>query len=160
MGYGAAVITVSDRCYSGAREDASGPAVAKLLTEHGYTVDAKMVVPDEAGLIREALLKCTDDKQFDLVVTTGGTGFSPRDITPEVTKDVIERETPGIPEYMRLKSMEITNRGCLSRSAAGIRGETLIVNLPGSPKAATENLSAVIDAIGHGLEMLKGEHDG
>ncbi len=160
MGYSAAVITVSDRCFSGVREDASGPAVAELLTEHGYTVELKMVVPDEAGLIKDVLLRCTDEERIDLVVTAGGTGFSPRDITPEVTKDVIERETPGIPEYMRQKSMEITERGCLSRSVAGIRGETLIINLPGSPKAATENLSAVIDAIGHGLEMLKGEHDG
>ncbi len=157
MEYTAAVITVSDKCSRGEREDMSGPAVEQLLKEHGYDVRAEKLVPDEAVQIKDALIECADQEGIDLIVTSGGTGFSKRDITPEVTKEVIERETPGIPEYMRMKSMEITERGCLSRSAAGIRGESLIINLPGSPKAAVENLSAVISAIDHGLKMLKGQ---
>ncbi|MCR5267035.1 MAG: MogA/MoaB family molybdenum cofactor biosynthesis protein [Lachnospiraceae bacterium] len=160
MEYTAAVITVSDRSYRGERPDGSGPAVARLLEEHGYTVRNRMLVPDEAAEIKNALITCADTDGIALIITTGGTGFSPRDITPEATLEVIGRQTPGIPEYMRMKSMEITERGCLSRSVAGIRGTSLIVNLPGSPKAAIENLSAVLSAIGHGLKMLNGEHDG
>ncbi|MBO4903199.1 MAG: MogA/MoaB family molybdenum cofactor biosynthesis protein [Lachnospiraceae bacterium] len=156
MGFTAAVITVSDRGYNGQREDTSGPAVRKTVTEYGYEVLYETIVPDEAEAIRSALLLCADTQGIDLILTTGGTGFSPRDITPEVTKEVIEREAPGIPEQMRAKSMQITQRACLSRSVAGIRGESLIVNLPGSPKAAVENLSAVIEPLRHGLEMLQG----
>lgn len=153
----AAVITVSDKGYKGQREDTSGPALVEILTEAGYEVVYTEIVPDEHEAIRRALLKCTDEKKIALVLTTGGTGFSPRDITPEVTLEVVERITPGIPEAMRAESMRITPKGCLSRSAAGIRGRSLIVNLPGSEKAARENILAVISPIHHGLQMLYSE---
>ena len=152
--YTAAVITVSDKGYRGEREDTSGPALCAVLKERGYEVVYTAMVPDEAEMIRAELLKCADEKKLSLVLTTGGTGFSPRDITPEATKAVLERETPGIPELMRAESMKITPRGCLSRSVAGIRGRTLIINLPGSEKAARENILAVIDPVGHGVDML------
>ncbi len=150
----AAVITVSDKGYLGQRQDTSGPALVQLLQEKGYEVIHTQIVPDEQDAIRNALLACIDEKQIPLILTTGGTGFSPRDITPEVTMELVERPTPGIPEAMRAESMRITPRGCLSRSAAGIRKRSLIINLPGSEKAARENILAVIDAVGHGLEML------
>lgn len=152
--YTAAVITVSDKGYRGEREDTSGPALCAVLKERGYEVVYTAMVPDESEMIRAELLKCADEKKLSLVLTTGGTGFSPRDITPEATKAVLERETPGIPELMRAESMKITPRGCLSRSVAGIRGRTLIINLPGSEKAARENILAVIDPVGHGVDML------
>ena len=154
MMYKAAVITVSDKGFLGQRQDTSGPALVSLLQEKGYEVVHTQIVPDDHDAIREALLICTDEKKIPLILTTGGTGFSPRDITPEVTMEVVERPTPGIPEAMRAESMRITPRGCLSRSAAGIRKRSLIINLPGSEKAARENILAVIDAVGHGLEML------
>ena len=157
MNYTAAVITVSDMGYQGRRTDTSGPALCRLLTEAGYTVAHTALVPDEAEQIRGELLLCADKLGLALVLTTGGTGFSPRDITPEATKSVIERETPGIPEAMRAASMRITSRGCLSRSAAGIRGRTLIINLPGSEKAARENLLAVLGSLEHGLDMLRSQ---
>ena len=118
----AAVITVSDKGYRGERVDSSGPALCALLKEQGYEIAYTSMVPDEAEQIRAELLKCADEKKLSLVLTTGGTGFSTRDITPEATKAVLERETPGIPELMRAESMKITPRGCLSRSVAGIRG--------------------------------------
>lgn len=152
--YQAAVITVSDKGFLGQRQDTSGPALVSLLQEKGYEVVHTQIVPDDRDAIRDALLACTDEMQLPLVLTTGGTGFSPRDITPEVTMELVQRPTPGIPEAMRAESMKITPRGCLSRSAAGIRGRSLIINLPGSEKAAKENILAVIDAVGHGLEML------
>ena len=152
--YKAAVITVSDKGFLGQRQDTSGPALVKLLEEKGYEVAHTQIVPDEHDAIRAALLICTDEMQIPLILTTGGTGFSPRDITPEVTMELVERPTPGIPEAMRAESLRITPKGCLSRSAAGIRGRSLIINLPGSEKAAKENILAVIDAVEHGLEML------
>ena len=154
MRYTAAVITVSDKASRGERIDTSGPAVQKILAEAGFDVVYSSVVPDEKEQIEAELIRCADEKQIHLVMTTGGTGFSQRDITPEATLAVVEREARGIPEAMRWASLQITPRGCLSRSAAGIRGTTLIVNLPGSERAAKENLLAVIDAIGHGMEML------
>ena len=154
MVYTAAVITVSDKGYAGLREDTSGPAVRAVLEEKGFEVVRTAIVPDEAEMIKAELIRCADELGISLVLTTGGTGFSPRDITPEATLAVIERETRGIPEAMRAESMKVTPRGCLSRSAAGIRGRTLIINLPGSRKAALENLLAVIDPVGHGLDML------
>lgn len=157
MSYTAAVITVSDKGYIGEREDTSGPAVARMLAEHGFEVVYSSIVPDEPQMIMRELIDCADMKHISLVLTTGGTGFSPRDITPEATLAVIERETRGIPEAMRAESMKITPRGCLSRSAAGIRGRTLIINLPGSRKAALENLAAVIGPVGHGMDMLASE---
>ena len=154
MNYEAAVLTISDKGFRGERVDTSGPAICAMLEEAGYTVSYRTILPDEAELIRAELIACADMRKLALVLTTGGTGFSPRDVTPEATLAVIERETRGIPEAMRWASLQITPRGCLSRAAAGIRGRTLIVNLPGSERAAKENLAAVLDAIGHGLDML------
>ena len=150
----AAVITVSDKGARGARVDTSGPAVCAILREAGWDVVYTAMVPDEQEQIQRELLWCADEKHVNLVLTTGGTGFSPRDVTPEATLAVVERETRGIPEAMRFAGLQITPRACLSRGAAGILGRTLIVNLPGSGKAARENLAAVIDPIRHGVEML------
>lgn len=157
MNYTAAVITVSDKGSRGERVDTSGPMLCELVQEHGFQVAYTSIVPDEKEQIMAELCKCADELKIALVLTTGGTGFSPRDITPEATKAVVERETPGIPELMRAESMKITPRGCLSRSTAGIRGRSLIINLPGSEKASRENLLAVIDSVGHGLDMLYSE---
>lgn len=150
----AAVLTISDKGSRGERIDTSGPAICKMLEEAGYQVICQNILPDEKEQIQAELVRCADVLHTSLVLTTGGTGFSPRDITPEATLAVVEREARGIPEAMRAASMQITPRGCLSRSVAGIRGRTLIINLPGSEKAAKENLAAVLPAIGHGLEML------
>ena len=157
MKYTAAVITVSDKGARGERVDTSGPAVRAMLEEAGFEVVYTSIIPDEKAQIEEELIRCADERKIALVLTTGGTGFSQRDITPEATLAVIERETRGIPEAMRYYSLQITPRGCLSRSAAGIRGKTLIVNLPGSEKAARENLAAVIAPIAHGMDMLFSE---
>lgn len=154
--YTAAVITVSDRCSRGEREDASGPALVALLGERGYRVVSTLVVPDERPQI-EAAIRDAAAADVALVLTTGGTGFSPRDVTPEATAAVCERMAPGIPEAMRAASLAITPKACLSREVAGIVGRTLVVNLPGSPKAAVENVSAVIGPIAHGLGILRGE---
>ena len=154
MSYTAAVITVSDKGYAGERIDTSGPALVELLKGKGYDVVYTTIIPDDFDTIKTQLVKCADELGIALVLTTGGTGFSPRDITPEATMAIVERPTPGIPEAMRAASMKITPKGCLSRSAAGIRNGTLIINLPGSKKASQENILAVIDAVDHGLEML------
>ncbi len=151
----ARVITVSDRSYRGEREDLGGPLVRDILTGAGYTVDRIVVVPDEEAEIRRALIDAADNK-VALIVTTGGTGFAPRDVTPEATAAVCQRLVPGIPEAMRAASLAITPRAMLSRAAAGIRDGSLIINLPGSPKGARENLEAVLPALGHGLEILRG----
>lgn len=156
MAYTAAVITISDKGAKGERMDTSGPAICAVLKSEGYDVVYTSIIPDDREIIKTELINCADEKGIALVLTTGGTGFSPRDITPEATLEVIERCTPGIPEAMRTESLRITPKGCLSRSEAGIRGRTLIVNLPGSEKAAKENLSAVLPALDHGLEMLLG----
>ncbi len=157
MAYTCAVVTVSDKGWRGERKDTSGPAVCAIAEQNGFKVIHTAMVPDELQMIKDELINCSDKLKANLVLTTGGTGFSPRDITPEATLSVVERETRGIPEAMRYASLRITPRGCLSRSAAGIRGRTLIVNLPGSEKAARENLEAVIKAIDHGLDMLASE---
>lgn len=157
MTYTVAVITVSDKGARGEREDLSGPVLCSVAAEHGFDVVYRSIVPDETKEIQAELKRCCDELRVNLVLTTGGTGFSPRDVTPEATLAVVERETRGIPEAMRAQSMQITPRGCLSRGVAGIRGRTLIINLPGSPKAARENILAVIDPIGHGLDMLASE---
>lgn len=152
--YKAIVITVSDRCYRGEYADTAGPAVKEILTVNKYVVDKILVVPDERLDIVTAINKAVDD-DYALIVTVGGTGFSERDITPECTKEIIERETPGIAEYMRLCSMKITPRAMLSRGVCGIKHQSLIINLPGSEKAAKENLEAVVDTLEHGLLMLR-----
>ena len=154
--YTAAVITISDKGAVGQRVDTSGPNLVSILRDRGYDVVYTTIIPDDFDTIKAELMKCADEKAIALVLTTGGTGFSPRDITPEATMAVVERPTPGIPEAMRAESMRITPKGCLSRSAAGIRKRTLIINLPGSKKASQENILAVIDAVDHGLEMLLG----
>ena len=154
--YCAAVLTVSDRSFRGERPDAGGPLVAELLENAGYEVVWTGIVPDEQTRIEEQLRQTADSGTVQLLVTTGGTGFAPRDVTPEATIAVCDRLTPGIPEAMRSASMQVTARAMLSRAQAGIRKGTLILNLPGSPKAAKENLEAVLPAIGHGLEMLSG----
>lgn len=151
--YIADVITVSDRASSGVYEDKSGPIVCEMLKEAGYEVSKYFIIPDDKdGIISTLITEC--DKGVHLIITTGGTGFAERDVTPEATKEVIEREAPGISEYMRLRSMEITPRGILSRGISGIRGKSLIINIPGSPKAAAENLGFILPHLTHGLDML------
>jgi molybdopterin adenylyltransferase len=152
----AAVLTVSDRSSRGERPDEGGPLVASLLQNAGYAVDKTGIVPDEQAEIEAALRRMAALPEISLIVTTGGTGFSPRDVTPEATAAVCERMAPGIPEAMRYASLQVTPRGMLSRAQAGILGHALIVNLPGSPKAARENLEAVLPTLAHGLTMLSG----
>lgn len=154
--YTAAVLTVSDRSARGQRPDEAGPLVASLLEAAGYRVVETAIVPDERPDIEAALIRLADEVRAALVVATGGTGFSPRDVTPEATLAVCERLAPGIPEAMRAASLAITPRAMLSRAAAGLRGGSLIINLPGSPKAARENLEAVLPTLEHGLKMLLG----
>lgn len=151
----AVVITASDKGSQGKRIDESGKLLKQMLEDSGYTIVGYEVLPDEREVITKSLIKWCD-KKVELIATTGGTGFSKRDITPEATLDVIERETRGIAEAMRYSSLQITKRAMLSRAVAGIRGETLIVNLPGSPKAVKENLEFVLDDLKHGIEILKG----
>ena len=155
--YRAAVLTVSDRSFRGERPDAGGPLVVEMLEKAGYQVVQTAIVPDEQAQIEAALCQVADAHIAELLVTTGGTGFAPRDVTPEATLAVCDRLTPGIPEAMRYASMQVTNRAMLSRAQAGIRKGTLIINLPGSPKAAKENLEAVLPTVSHGLEMLAGK---
>ena len=152
----AAVVTVSDRGSRGERADGSGPRIEAILRACGYEIVHREIVPDEAEAIERAFVRLADERDVALLVSTGGTGFSPRDVTPEATQRVCTRMTPGIAEAMRAASMKVTARAMLSCAAAGIRGRTLIVNLPGSPKAAAENLEAVIGSLEHGLEMLRG----
>lgn len=150
----ATILTISDSCASGARIDASGPAVASLLEDSGVTVTGTEILPDERELIAERLREICDSGDTNLVVTTGGTGFAPRDVTPEATRDVIEREAPGLAEFMRSESFKITPLAALSRSVCGIRGRTLIVNLPGSVRGARENLTAILRLLPHAVELL------
>lgn len=152
----AAVITVSDKGFVGQREDLGGPLTVEILENHGYEVVYRAIVPDEQDMIEAELKKCADELKIDLVMTTGGTGFSLRDITPEATIAVCDRMVPGIAEAMRMESYKITKKAMLSRATSGLRKQTLIVNLPGSPKAVRENLEAVLPALGHGIEILKG----
>lgn len=156
MNFTAAVITMSDKGAQGLRQDTSGPAICEMLRADGWEIVHTVVIPDDFETIKAELIRCADELRVCLVATTGGTGFSLRDVTPEATRAVIERETPGIPEAMRIESLKITPRGCLSREAAGIRGATLIINCPGSEKAVRECLGAVQPALRHGIEILRG----
>jgi molybdopterin adenylyltransferase len=149
------ILTVSDKGARGEREDRSGPAVREMVEAAGGEVVRTGIVPDEPDGIR-AVLVAWSDEGVDLVLTTGGTGFGPRDVTPEATRAVIERETPGLPEAMRRAGAEKTPTAVLSRAVAGIRKSTLIVNLPGSEKGARESLGAILPALGHGIDILKG----
>ena len=149
-------MTISDRSSRGERDDASGPAIAELIHARlGWEAAETAVVPDEAATIGETLVDWADRLGLDLILTTGGTGFAPRDVTPEATRAVLERETPGIPEALRAASLKITPHAMLSRAVAGIRGRTLIINLPGSPKAVKENLEVLFPILPHALELLR-----
>ncbi|MBR3640645.1 MAG: MogA/MoaB family molybdenum cofactor biosynthesis protein [Oscillibacter sp.] len=160
MSYTAAVVTVSDTCFAGTHTDTSGPRLCALLREAGWDVVHTAIVPDEQDAIRAELLRGADALACDLILTTGGTGLSPRDVTPEATRSVLEREVPAIPQTMLLESLKITPRAMLSRAVCGTRGKTLILNLPGSEKGASENLLAVLDTLPHAMEMMRGgRHD-
>ena len=149
------VVTISDKGSQGQRDDRSGPEIVRLVKAAGGTVVSDKVIPDERNLIMGLLLALADSGEVDLVLTTGGTGFSPRDVTPEATRAVIEREAPGIAEALRAASMHKTPMAMLSRGVAGLRKRTLIVNLPGSPKAVTECLEVLLPVIPHAVETLQ-----
>lgn len=148
------ILTVSDRSSRGERADASGPALQEAVLEQGWEVVEQGIVPDDLAILKETLSLWADSERCDVILTTGGTGFSPRDVTPEATRAVIHREAPGLAEAMRGASLEITLHAMLSRAVAGIRGSTLIINLPGSPKAALENLSVVMPVLPHAVQLL------
>lgn len=152
--YKAFVITISDKGSQGLRKDTAGPALCEILKQMDFEVMGTKIISDDSQGISDALIDACDNLKADLVLTTGGTGFGPRDNTPEATKAIIEKECPGIPEVMRMESLKITPHGCLSRETAGIRGNSLIINCPGSEKAAKENFSAVVLAVKHGLDMM------
>jgi molybdopterin adenylyltransferase len=152
------ILTISDRASRGEYEDLSGPALREMIQHHfGEDVDLTHIIPDEFIEIKRALLKWCDDAKLDLILTTGGTGFAPRDVTPEATHAVLERETAGLVQAMISASLQKTPHAMLTRMAAGIRGQTLIVNLPGSPQAACENLAVILPALPHALELLHGK---
>jgi len=153
----AGVITISDRGYRGERADKSGPEIISMLEGMGITILHSKVIPDDKELIEEALREYADVKKLDLILTTGGTGVSPRDVTPDATLQVIEKEVPGMAEAMRRESATVTPHAMISRAVAGIRGASLIINLPGSPKGVRENLAAVLPAINHAIEKIKGD---
>ena len=157
MDYKAQVITVSDKGSRGERVDSSGPALKKMLASQGYKVYEVIVVPDEVDAIAGAIKHAVDKQKADLVVTTGGTGLSPRDVTPEATRLVIERDLPGFSEAMRSESFKITPHAIISRAVCGIRGNAIIINLPGSERAAIENLGFITKAIPHALAKLQGD---
>ena len=157
MAIHAAVLTISDKGSRGERLDASGPAVQELLEQAGITVSHSEIIPDEQDHIARQLIACCDEMHCDLVVTTGGTGVSLRDVTPEATRSVIERELPGFGEAMRMESLKITPHAVISRALAGIRKHCLIINLPGSPKAARENLGTVLPALAHAIAKIQGD---
>jgi len=155
--YRLAVLTISDKGHAGEREDRSGREIASIAAEHGYAIAHSAVLPDEQALITAELCRIADENLADLILTTGGTGFSPRDRTPEATLEAAERLCPGIPEAMRAYSMQKTRRAMLSRSTAAIRKSSLIINLPGSPKAVRECLECILDQLPHALDILTGK---
>ena len=155
--FSAGIITVSDKGSRGEREDLSGPAIEELLTPLPAEVKFYTVIPDDTAVIATTLRECADNRSLDLIVTTGGTGVSPRDVTPEATREVIEKEIPGMAEVMRLEGLKKTPHAMISRAVVGIRRQSLIVNLPGSPKAVKENLLALLPALSHALSKIKGD---
>lgn len=148
------VITCSDKGFSGEREDISGRVIREILEGNGYKVETYKIVPDDKEEIKKEMIDMSDRLNLDLILTTGGTGFSPRDVTPEATLEVIDRGANGIAEAIRAYSLTITKRAMLSRGVSGIRGGSLIVNMPGSPKAVEEALEYILDSVHHGLEIL------
>ncbi len=153
----AAILTMSDKGSKGEREDLSGPAIKDFIEPYGYEVVDYKIIPDDFDIIRKEIKRIADEDIANVLFTTGGTGFSQRDVTPEATKAVCPREVPGIPEAMRAASMQITDKAMLSRAAAGIRKNTLVINMPGSPKAVVESLEVIIKPLRHGIEILVGE---
>jgi molybdenum cofactor synthesis domain-containing protein len=149
-----AILTLSDKGSRGEREDLSGPAIKEIIEKINARIEYYEIIPDEKDLIKEKLLNYSN--KVDIILTTGGTGLSPRDVTPESTREVIDREIPGIAESMRAEGLKKTNRAMLSRAVAGVRGSTLIINLPGSPQAIKENLEVILDVIPHAVEKIKG----
>jgi molybdenum cofactor synthesis domain-containing protein len=153
------ILTSSDRSSRGERPDLSGPALGELVTAQGWTVARQAIVPDELDAITESLSSWADSGEVDIIVTTGGTGFAPRDVTPEATSLVIDRQAPGLAEAMRMESWKVTPHAILSRAVTGMRGKVLIINLPGSPKAAVDNLQVLLPILAHAVELLKGDPD-
>lgn len=148
------ILTLSDRSSRGERADSSGPALASLIQAEGWSVVKQSLLPDDESAIRQILISWADSREMDVILTTGGTGFSPRDVTPEATRAVIDREAPGLAEAMRAESLKVTPHAMLSRIVTGIRKKTLIVNLPGSPKGAVENLQVIIPVLPHAVQLL------
>jgi molybdenum cofactor synthesis domain-containing protein len=157
MSFSAGVVTVSDKGSRGEREDLSGKEVVRMLEELSILISETAIIPDEKDQIRQTLIDLSDNKKLDLVVTTGGTGVTPRDVTPDATLEVIERVLPGMAEAMRQESLKKTPHAMISRAVAGIRGQTLIINLPGSPRGVRENLAVILPALKHALEKIRGD---
>jgi molybdenum cofactor synthesis domain-containing protein len=155
--FSAGILTISDKGSRGEREDLSGPEICQVLTSLPARLEAYEVIPDEEEIIARKLIEYADRKGLNLILTTGGTGLSPRDVTPEATRKVLDKEVPGIAEAMRAEGLKITPTAMLSRAAAGIRGRSLIINLPGSPRAVWENLMVVLPALKHALEKTQGD---
>jgi molybdenum cofactor synthesis domain-containing protein len=153
----AGIITVSDKGSQGQRDDLSGPAIAEMLAGAAIEIRHTIIIPDEKDQIRKTIIDCSDVKQLDLILTTGGTGVSPRDVTPDATLDVIDKQIPGMAEAMRHESMRVTPHAMISRAVAGIRGKSLILNLPGSPKSVRENLALSCRRLKHAIEKIKGD---
>lgn len=151
------ILTMSDKGARGEREDLSGEEIKRLVADIPAVVMAYEVIPDEKYLIKDKLIEYADERGLDVIITTGGTGVSPRDVTPDATLDVIDKEIPGMAEVMRYESLKKTPRAMISRAVVGLRGRTLIINLPGSPKGVRENLSAILPAISHAVEKIKGD---
>ena len=149
------ILTLSDRSARGERQDSSGPALVELIQTEGWSVVKQSLLPDDASSIREILTSWADGGDLDVILTTGGTGFSPRDVTPEATRAVLDREAPGLAEAMRAASLKITPHAMLSRIVTGMRGKTIIINLPGSPKGAVENLQVILSVLPHAVQLLR-----
>ena len=155
--YKAAVLTISDRCSRGEREDISGKVIQELIRGISCELVQYEIIPDEAELIKKKLIDYSDNLKADLILTTGGTGFSPRDVTPEATKAVLDKEVPGIPEVIRIESLKFSRRAMLSRAICRLRGRTLIINLPGSAKAVRESLGIILDTLVYAIDMIYGK---
>ena len=149
------VLIISDRSYRGEREDATGPLLIEHIRSKGWSVSEFNIIPDEKQVIKQTLINLTDQTDIDLIITSGGTGLSPRDVTPDVTAEVCDIAIPGLVEHMRMEGLKYTRHSLLSRAYAGVRGRTLIINLPGSPKGAIQNLSAIDDVLAHAVDLIR-----